>query len=550
VLCPSCRRQLERGASWCGACGSPLAGAAAPLELVLADATRVPLVNEMTLGRAPTATLVLGHPTVSRTHARISAGNGEGPVIEDAGSSHGTWLDGVRITGPTLLHDGSTIRLGDTELMVERRRESTEAGRTIVVRAGASLVVPAVGPAAVAGTQFGMHPRVRSGYAMKRLEASEGSRRWVLRDLESGTFLRFSDNDAHLLRLLDGRHSLADLIGEAEARFGSTGPARLARLLADLGERGLMAGVQGSTAGLIEGPQPWYKRALRPREKIFPGLGRAFDTVYRRGGWVLFTRPVLVLLAVLAVAGVGVFAYLIAERYGTPFVVASKIGLGGLVFLLGRFAVVAVHELAHGLTMASYGRRVEKAGVKLLLIFPYAFVDTSEAWFEPRRRRIAISAAGPASDFTLGAIFSICCLALDPGTVRDIFFQLAFAAYVGACFNLNPFLDRDGYHILVDVLREPGLRRRAREQFSRRLSGQGAGTDSPVLARYSLFGVLWSVLAAAFVIAITFRYRSVLDSVAPSWIVWTVMATVWIAVFVPVFVVVGRPLVDRLRGKE
>ena len=51
--------------------------------------------------------------------------------------------------------------------------------------------------------------------------------------------------------------------------------------------------------------------------------------------------------------------------------------------------------------------------------------------------------------------------------MRDIFFQLAFAAYVGAFFNLNPFIERDGYHILVDVLREPGLRRRAREQFAR-----------------------------------------------------------------------------------
>ena len=59
-------------------------------------------------------------------------------------------------------------------------------------------------------------------------------------------------------------------------------------------------------------------------------------------------------------AGIGVFAALIALRYGTPFVVANKIGLGGLVFLLGRFAVVAVHETAHGLTMASFGRRVRE----------------------------------------------------------------------------------------------------------------------------------------------------------------------------------------------
>jgi len=176
-------------------------------------------------------------------------------------------------------------------------------------------------------------------------------------------------------------------------------------------------------------------------------------------------------------------------------------------------------------------------------------VDTSEAWFEPRRRRIAISAAGPVSGFTLGAGFSLACLALDPGAVRDVCFQLAFAAYVGACFNLNPFLDRDGYHMLVDVLREPGLRRRAREQFSRRLSGHGTGDDSPVLARYSLFGLLWSVVAALFVIGLTLRYRAVLESVTPSWIVWTVMATVWLAVFVPVLIVIGRPLVARLRGE-
>jgi putative peptide zinc metalloprotease protein len=552
VLCPSCRRRLERGTSWCGSCGTPLGGADAPLELVLADSTRVPLVADITLGRAPGASVVLGDPTVSRLHARISPGNGGGTVIEDAGSSHGTWLDGVRVTGPMPLRDGAKIRLGDSELAVERRRDASEAGRTIVVRAGASLVVPAAGPADVAGagTQFGMRPRVRSGYALKRLEAGEGNRRWVLKDLDSGTFLRFSDNDAHLLQLLDGRHSLADLIGEAERRFGPTGPARLARLLADLGERGLMAGVEGATAGMIEAPQPWYKRALRPREKTFTGVGRAFDWVYRHGGWLLFTLPALVVLCALAAGGVGVFAYLIAERYGTPFVVASKIGLGGLVFLLGRFAVVAVHELAHGLAMASYGRRVEKAGLKLLLIFPYAFVDTSEAWFEPRRRRIAISAAGPLSDFTLGAVFSLCCLLLDPGTVRDICFQLAFASYVGACFNLNPFLDRDGYHMLVDLLREPGLRRRAKEQFARRLSGRGGGTgDSPVLARYSLFGLLWSLLAALFVIAITLRYRSALEAVAPAWIVWTVMATVWAAVFIPVVVVLGRPLVDRFRGE-
>ena len=169
-----------------------------------------------------------------------------------------------------------------------------------------------------------------------------------------------------------------------------------------------------------------------------------------------------------------------------------------------------MHETAHGLTMASYGRKIERAGVKLIAIFPYAFVDTSEAWFEPRKRRIAISAAGPISDFALGAIFSLCCVFVE-GTVRDVFFQLAFAGYVGAFFNLNPWIDRDGYHMLVDYLREPGLRRRAKDQFSRRLSGRGRSTDSPVLARYSIAGLGWSILAAGFAIFMSLRYEPIMS---------------------------------------
>jgi FHA domain len=547
VLCPECRRQVVRGGAYCGACGAPLAGADAPLELVLSGGERVPLVDDVVIGRSPASTLRLDDPSVSRTHARISANEGR---IEDAGSSHGTFVDGALLDGPVALRDGMRIRIGDQELTIERRRAGAEAGRTIVVRPGASLVVDSVGAGAgvaAQATQFGVRPRMRSGYALKRLDADEGARRWVLRDLARDGYLRLSDNDAQLLELLDGTRSLVDLIGEAERRFGTSGPARLARLLADLGERGFLAGVAGTQAA-PEQPGFW-RRLITPREKSFGGVGAFFDRLYAAGGWVLFARPVLWAIAALCVAGVGVFATLIGLRYGTPFVVADKIGLGGLVFLLGRFAVVAVHETAHGLAMSSFGRRVEKAGLKLVVILPYAYVDTSEAWFEPRRRRIAISAAGPVSDLALGAIFSICCLALAEGTVRDVFFQLALAAYVGAFFNLNPFIERDGYHMLVDWLREPGLRRRAREQFARRLSGQGRTSDSPVLARYSLWGLAWTVLAGAFAVVLTLRYEPIMTRIVePDWIVYVVMGTLWVAFFVPAVVVVGKPLVARVRG--
>ncbi|MDT7713397.1 MAG: putative peptide zinc metalloprotease protein, partial [Pseudonocardiales bacterium] len=297
-------------------------------------------------------------------------------------------------------------------------------------------------------------------------------------------------------------------------------------------------------------PQGWMRRLLKTRERSFEGIGPFFGWVYRHGGWLLFTRPALWAIATLAIAGLGVWIALIVGRYGTPFVVAHRLVLGGLVFLVGRGLLVGLHEIAHGLAMESVGRRVQRAGLKAVFIFPYAFVDTSEVWFEPRHRRFAVSVAGPLSDFTLAGVFSILCLTLEPGTVRDVAFQVAFAGYVAAFFNLNPFLERDGYHILADRLGVPGLRARAREELRRRLSGAGGEAAEPGLTRYAFAGLGWSFAAAAIAIVFSLRFQPVMVQYAPPTVVWVVLGTLWAALFVPVLIVVGPPLLARLRGGE
>jgi len=505
------------------------------LELVLGDRTRVPLVHEVTIGRAPENTVQLDDPAVSRRQARIVASGEDGTtLVEDAGSSYGTWVDGHRIDGPQSLTDGSRIRVGNHELLVERRRSDDEAGRTIVVE-----------PGPVPLGRFGEHPLPRPGYALKRLDASEGDERWVLRDLTSDRYLRMSDADARLFELLDGRRSVPALLHESKRMQGPVGRVRLVRLLAELADRGLLAGVAGDEGS--DDSRPGRIRRLASSQRTWTGAGAFVERLYERGAWRLFTRPGLSAIAVLVAVGLVAFPYLVIARYGTPFVVAQKVGIGALIFLLGRFAVAAVHETAHGLAMQSFGRRVGSAGIKLVFGFPYVFVDTSEAWFEPRRRRIAISAAGPVSDLSMGALFALSCLALPAGAGRDIFFQLAFAAYLGAFFNLNPLVERDGYQILEDLLREQGLRARARAQLARRLSGRPGPDDSRLLTRYAAFGVAWSTVAACFAVALSLRYESRLAALAPGPVVWACMSVVWIALFLPVAATVLGPLWSRRR---
>lgn len=66
-----------------------------------------------TLGRGEVE-IRLDDPFASSRHARISR---EGPVVvlEDLGSTNGTYLNEELVTGPQPLHSGDRIRIGDSE---------------------------------------------------------------------------------------------------------------------------------------------------------------------------------------------------------------------------------------------------------------------------------------------------------------------------------------------------------------------------------------------------------------------------------------------------
>jgi len=533
VLCRGCRRRAPRGEPACPTCGAALrAPADAPLELVLEDGGRVSVGEALTLGRAPDSGLVLPDRTVSRRHARIVRRDGAA-WLEDVASSHGTLLDGEAIAEPAPLHDGARIRLGDVEVLVRRPPDERAAGRTLVVQ-------PAVG--AGAGDAG---PRVRPGVALKRLEAAEGELRYVLRDLRTDRYLRMGSDEAALLELLDGRRSAGALLGEARRRLGADeGPAALATLLASLAEHGLLEGA-APAAPAAGGMRVRLARLARPREREFRRAGRALERLYERGAWLAATREAVVLAAVLAACGLAAFA-LAAARGGTPLVVASSAGIGGLVFLAGRVLGVALHELAHGLALVSLGRPVRRAGVKAVLLVPFAFVDTSAVWFEPRRRRAAVAAAGPASDLTFGGALALGALA--GGLAGEVCFQLALAAYVGAALNLNPLLDRDGYHILSDALGQPALRARSRARLARALAGRpAAGAEPRGLLAYTVASLAWVLALPASVLLL---WRGRLDELAvriPAGAVWGGAALVGLVLLLPATVILGPPLRERLR---
>jgi pSer/pThr/pTyr-binding forkhead associated (FHA) protein len=74
---------------------------------------------QITIGRADDATLVLTDDYASTRHARIFPQDGQW-IVEDLGSTNGTYLDRQKVTQPTPVPVGVPVRIGKTVLELRR----------------------------------------------------------------------------------------------------------------------------------------------------------------------------------------------------------------------------------------------------------------------------------------------------------------------------------------------------------------------------------------------------------------------------------------------
>ncbi|SCL41498.1 FHA domain-containing protein [Micromonospora pallida] len=127
----------------------------------------------LVIGRAPTVDIVVDDAHLSRRHAVIRLA-GALVLLNDLGSTNGTWLNDRRIGGVEPLTDGDVVRLGRTELRffdpgvamtdpvgltfgVMRRHQrptlplpvANPPAQTLPVAAPPSLPLPAAGPPAL-----------------------------------------------------------------------------------------------------------------------------------------------------------------------------------------------------------------------------------------------------------------------------------------------------------------------------------------------------------------------------------------------------------------
>lgn len=74
-----------------------------------------PLDGEVTLGRAAGCQITLDDTYASQIHARVFNRDGQW-LVEDLGSTNGTWLNRHKVSGPMVLQRGDRLQIGNTVL--------------------------------------------------------------------------------------------------------------------------------------------------------------------------------------------------------------------------------------------------------------------------------------------------------------------------------------------------------------------------------------------------------------------------------------------------
>jgi len=94
--------------------------------------------DQMTIGRDSTNEIVINDAEISRRHARLTFQGGK-YVLEDLGSTNGTFVNGQRLAGPRVLKAGEVVSFGEQIVLVFEASTYDPAATVASPRAAAAI---------------------------------------------------------------------------------------------------------------------------------------------------------------------------------------------------------------------------------------------------------------------------------------------------------------------------------------------------------------------------------------------------------------------------
>jgi len=342
---------------------------------------------------------------------------------------------------------------------------------------------------------------------------------YVLKSKITGEYYNIDFYSATVWWLLDGEHTIRQIVDEAKDKFGEA-PFEIVRdSISFLADEGLLAGTEPEVVSkrlsfvsafelnyTISEENPDFFMRLRALVKQF------------LGGVGLWSILILVMSGALLLAP----SFLSILFNKASFEIMGSSIVGFFYYYLVLFPVLILHELAHAATLAYYGGLWDvmpgEVGTGLFYFGPMFYVDTSAAWILPKKMRIMVSLAGPLSTLSIGSLLVFANLIWPNQLLR----MTSFFCFYWMLWNFIPLIETDGYYAVMDFVGIPDLRKEAFDYLkSIPLRKESNGSEKFTqkqrlfLAGFALFSIAFTILIS-YETYVIFLYLAT-DAVSAFW---------------------------------
>lgn len=328
----------------------------------------------------------------------------------------------------------------------------------------------------------------------------------IVKDPITRRFYRFTPVQASVIELLDGHNEPAAIAAEASRKHETTVTEEQVKEFAG----------KLQALWLLDHPYCWAKlgamaknrrtairsllsikiHAFNP-DRIITKLERklrfCFDSAFSAIVWS--AAIVATIISILNAESLFMSMGTLFSLYSIPLIV------------IVIFALMTIHEFAHGLALKHYGGKVEEMGFLVLYFIPAFYCNVSDAWMLKKSERIRVTLAGAYVQVFLWALATMAwrLLATDTLASRICLITIAFTA-IQTIFNFNPLIRLDGYYLLSDLLEVPNLRPKAityvRDRVISLLTGISSGGDKGLSRREKRLFLYYGTASSFFTVLI------------------------------------------------
>ena len=311
-----------------------------------------------------------------------------------------------------------------------------------------------------------LKPRLRRHLAVHR-HRYRGASWYVVEDKSSGRVHRFTPAAYLFVGQMSGQRTVHDIWSYVVEQLGDDAPTQgeILRLLSQLNAMDLLqTDITPNPVEMTERLGRHTRARLRGRvgnplaiklplwdpDRFLSSSEPIVRSAFSKAGAAVWIAVVFAALVLVAMHWND-----LTNNISDRIFAAESLLLTALIFPVLKL----FHELGHGYATKTADGEVHELGLMLLVFVPVPYVDASAAIvFKSKWRRALVGAAGMLTELFLAGLATVVWVAVEPGLVRSIAFEVMLIAGVSTVlFNANPLLRFDGYYILCDLAEMPNL---------------------------------------------------------------------------------------------